>query len=78
MFSHGGRMPEPYYITRSLIKITDPDKTLYDREVSYWAVSNDTFDSMDIDYSMMSDESLRKIKVNYLGEIEVEIDGTTN
>lgn len=70
---------KPYYITRSLIKVTDPNKTIYDREVSYWAVSNDTFDCMmNVDYLIMGDYSLRKITMEYLGEVEVEIDGTTN
>lgn len=56
-----------------LIKVIDPDKYLHDKEVSYWAVTEDTFDNMmNVDYSRMNDLSLQKIRMEYFGTVKVE------
>lgn len=56
-----------------LIKVIDPDKYLYDKEVSYWVVTEDTFDNMmNVDYSRMNDLSLQKIRMEYFGTVKVE------
>lgn len=61
------------YVEKDLLKITDPDKALYHKEVSYWALNSDTADGvLNIDYSRMSNSSLQKIRVEYIGDIQVE------
>lgn len=60
------------YIEMDLIKVTDPDQAM-GKEVTYWAVTDDTFDNMmNVDYSRMNDKSLQKITMDYLGIIQVE------
>lgn len=62
------------YIELCLVKITDPDKYLSKKEVSYYAVSEDTADSLLYnDYSYSNNSSLRKIKTEWLGYAQVEI-----
>lgn len=62
-----------YYIQRCLIKVTDPDKYLYGKEVSYWAVDEDTADSMlNSGYDMTTNPSLQKIKMHLLGYVQIQ------
>jgi hypothetical protein len=63
-----------HYEDRILIKITDPDKYLHDRQVTFWAVSDDCADGMlDGALSYSNNVSLRKITSEYMGSVQIEV-----
>ena len=63
-----------HYEERVLIKMTDPDKYLNDREVSFWAVQDDVADGMlDGGLSYSRNPSLAKITSEFMGTVQVEV-----
>ena len=70
-----GKEKKVYYVTMRLIKVTDPDTYLYDKKVSYWAVDEETADSMlDSGFDHCIHHSLQKIRMELLGEVQVELE----
>ena len=68
-------MFEAEYVERTLIKVTDPDNAMNVGIVNYYAVDDDSADNMlGVDYGRMGDEQLRKIQVELIGTVEVQLE----